>query len=90
MNKTIFIKTYNRLIDTIKEIIQDKVDNGTSCFRSEVFSGISNITKKYIIVDVSGGYYDDVFFEEITWKEIRKKRINNFLKKIKIWQKNSK
>lgn len=90
MNKTNFIKTYNRLIDTIKEIIQDRVDNGTSNFRSEVFSGISNITKKFIIVDVSGGYYDDVCFEEITWKEIRKKRINNFLKKIKIWQKNSK
>lgn len=90
MNKTNFIKTYNRLIDTIKEIIQDRVDNGTSNFRNEVFSGISNITKKYIIVDVSGGYYDDVCFEEITWKEIRKKRINNFFKKIKIWQKNSK
>jgi hypothetical protein len=90
MNKTNFIKTYNRLIDTIKEIIQDRVDNGTSYFRSEVFSGISNITKKLIVVDVGDEYLHDVWFEDITWKEIRKKRLNNFFKKFKIWQKNSK
>lgn len=77
-----FIRNYKKIDSIAREIITDRIKNGTSEFRHEWVEGISNITMNGIRVSVIDTILDDDSYEYISWKEIKEWRFHKLLKLI--------